>query len=295
MGRKTNKQRRQVSANTAREKAAAARAEQQRADQRHRALVILSSVVAVAVVLGVIAVVAINHKSKSGPATAASSVVLHQVTTVPASVTETVGGGTALEAGLPQTIQGTSLQSGGKPTLLYIGAEFCPFCAAERWALIESLSRFGKFTGLEQIRSSEDNIATFTFVNSTYTSKYVNFDAKEQADQNRNTLQPVTATENAQWTKYLAPGAAGPGYPFLDFNGQYVSVDPMIDPNVMIGKTWLQISSALSDPSSPISKAVIGASNHITATVCRMTNNQPANVCTAKVQSLSANYQPYQA
>ncbi len=36
----------------------------------------------------------------------------------------------------------------GKPEVLFVGAEFCPFCAAERWPLIVALSRFGRFTAL---------------------------------------------------------------------------------------------------------------------------------------------------
>jgi hypothetical protein len=296
VGRKTNRDRRQASAASAREKAAAARAAQARVEQRRRAIAILSSVVAIAVVAAVIAVVALNHKGKTGPATVASQAVVSKVTSVPASVTDGIGAGDAQQTGLPESIQGgTSLESNNKPTLLYIGAEFCPFCAAQRWALVQALSRFGTFSGLKQIRSSEDDIATFTFLDATYKSKYINFDSKEQADQNHNNLQSLTSTEQAQWTKYLAPGSTGPGYPFMDFNGQYVSVDPMVDPTILEGKTWAQISSALSDPSSPIAKAIDGSANYITSVLCSQTGNQPASVCTAKIQSLTQGLAAYKA
>jgi hypothetical protein len=293
MGRESNKKRREATATSAREKAAAARAEQHRVDQRRRAIAILSTVVVLAVVAAVVAVVALNHKSKSGPATVASQSVLTQLTTVPASVRETIGAGDAQPAGVPQTIQGTSLAANGKPTLLFIGAEFCPYCAAERWALIESLSRFGSFSGLQQIKSSEDSISTFTFLHAKYTSKYVNFDSKEQEDQNRDALQALDTVENAQWHKY--PGSEGIGYPFMDFNGQYVSIEPLIDPTVLIGKTWAQIAAAMSDPTSPIAKAEIGAANYITATICKLTSNQPASACPASIQALAQSYQPYKA
>ena len=39
-----------------------------------------------------------------------------------------------------------------KPELLYIGAEYCPYCAASRWPLIIALSRFGTFKGLRDHR-----------------------------------------------------------------------------------------------------------------------------------------------
>ena len=44
---------------------------------------------------------------------------------------------------------GSPLSSGGKPEVLYVGTEFCPYCAAESWSLIVALSRFGQFSGLQ--------------------------------------------------------------------------------------------------------------------------------------------------
>ena len=47
------------------------------------------------------------------------------------------------------------------------------------------------------------------------------------------------------------------------------------------GKTWQEIASALSDPSSPIAKQVLAAANVLTAAICDVTGGQPTNVCTA--------------
>ena len=33
----------------------------------------------------------------------------------------------------------------GKCLVFFMGAEFCPFCAAERWAIVGALDRFGKW------------------------------------------------------------------------------------------------------------------------------------------------------
>lgn len=52
-------------------------------------------------------------------------------------------------------------------------------------------------------------------------------------------------------------------------------------PGLLKGKTHAQVATALSDPSSPIAKAVDGAANAITAAICATTDQQPANVCTA--------------
>ena len=35
-----------------------------------------------------------------------------------------------------------------------MGAEYCPYCAAERWSMIVALGRFGTFSGLQTMRSS---------------------------------------------------------------------------------------------------------------------------------------------
>src|SRR5438874_585634 len=54
-------------------------------------------------------------------------------------------------------LNGTPLTKDGKPEVLYIGDEYCPYCAAERWAMAVALSKFGTFTGLRGIRSSSSD------------------------------------------------------------------------------------------------------------------------------------------
>ena len=81
----------------------------------------------------------------------------------------------------------------GKPQVFYDGAEYCPFCAAARWGMIVSLSRFGTFSGLKTVHSSTTdnppNIPTWTFYGSTYTSKYINFTPVEETT---NTIDSST-------------------------------------------------------------------------------------------------------
>ena len=67
-----------------------------------------------------------------------------------------------------------SLVQNGKPSVVYIGAQGCPFCAQERWVLVTALDRFGNFSKLFYDRSAtvDGNIPTFTFnfSNSTFQS-----------------------------------------------------------------------------------------------------------------------------
>ena len=49
---------------------------------------------------------------------------------------------------MPASIDAPALTADGKPEVLYVGAEYCPFCAAERWPVVVALSRFGTWSGL---------------------------------------------------------------------------------------------------------------------------------------------------
>lgn len=279
MGRETNKQRRERQAETAREKAAAARAVQHRQDQRRRAITILSSVVGVAVVGALIAVLAITSgggNNPNGDRTDAQDSIVTAVTSVPAATLNSVGQGSAQLIAKP--ISDAPLTKNGKPQVLFIGGEFCPFCAAERWSLVSALSRFGTFSNLKQIRSAtnDGNLATFSFYKSSYASKYVDFEPIEYEDRAGNKLEPVTKQQEAIWTKYTS------GFPFLDFGGKYVQTNSGFTDTDLSGLNWTQIANALKDPSSTVAKDILGESNVITATICKLTNNQPASVCQAK-------------
>jgi hypothetical protein len=284
VGRETNKQRREKQAVTAREKAAAARASQARVDQRRRARTILSSVVAVAVVIALIAVVAITHKSTpndaAGNRVPATAPVVKDVTHVSSSTFQTVGFGTA-QLGITKISQ-PALTLNGKPELFFIGGEFCPICAGERWSMAVALSQFGTFSNLKMIHSAVDDgdLATLDFYKSSYTSKYLSFVAVENADRNRAELQKLTSAQLAVYKG--ATGTTQIGYPFLDFGGKYLLRTEGYDGSSVLGTmTQAQIASQLDNPSSDVSKAIVGEANNLTAAICEMTGGQPGTVCTS--------------
>ena len=203
---------------------------------------------------------------------------------------------------LPVTIKGGSpLTSGGKPEVLYMGAEYCPYCAAERWAMVVALSRFGTFSGLSTVHSSSTdqyaNTSTWTFVHATYTSKYLTFTPVEMetnipSGSSYTNLQTPTSAQQALLAKYDAPpyvpSADNGAIPFIDFGNKYMISGSSYSPQVLQGKSWSQIATALKDPTSPIAKAVDGAANYLTATICKLTGNQPATACTPVVKQLEA-------
>jgi hypothetical protein len=275
----TNTARRANSA--ARQKAAAARAEQARRERRRRLWVVIGSTVAVLAVIGAIVAVGITSSGTGKaptPRAAAPAAVVDAVTGVPVATLNTIGRGA--DRSTPKAVHDPALTSGSKPEVLFVGAEFCPYCAAERWAIVQALSRFGTFDGLKTVRSSPTdvypNTATFSFHGSTFTSPVVAFVPREVETVTGATLESPTSTETALWQRYTgSPGS----FPFLDIGGRYVAAGPSYDPGVLKGLSDQQIASALADPTSPVAKAVDGSANVLTAAICQVTNGQPAAVC----------------
>ena len=291
-----------------REKIAAQRAAAHRAEQRRRILIASGSILAVIAVVVAFVVIKANNKptaasSSNGPTGAALASVVSNVTSVPASTLDTVGDGGGAVTGKPTSISGPALTANGKPEMLYVGAEYCPYCAAERWAMIVALSRFGTFSGLATVHSAAANGAgqaepnpntpTWTFANAKYTSQYLTFTSVEEqtnipdkATGTYTNLQTPTKAQAALLTKY--DSASGGAIPFIDFGNKYLISGASYNPGVLAGLSWATIASDLSNPNSPVAKAVNGTANYITAAICQLTDNQPASACTSTVKSLES-------
>ncbi len=283
----------------ARDRIVAQRAAARKAERRNRVLLVGGGVfVVVAVVVAFIVIKATGGNSTasggSPTGTPLPASVMNDVSSVPATTLASVGAGSVLSyVPAPFTkVSGPPLTSGGKPEMLYIGAEFCPYCAAMRWSMAVALSRFGTLSALRGIHSSGSdvypNTATLTFYKSSYTSKYLEFDPVEAETVDRSALQNPTAQQQQIWVHY-EPDSSTRGFPFIDIGNKYLIETPIYDPQVLAGKSWSQIAAALHDPSSPIAQGALGAANFITAAICKLTNNQPANVCaSAPIPSLQA-------
>ena len=308
---------------------AAQREAERRAAQRKRIYLAGGSILVVAIVVVAFVLVKLNSGggtaavSSNGPTGAALAAVTKQVENVPTSVTDAVAGG-GVQSGLftsgetttdisnassqlgsyfATVNSSTPLTSGGKPEVLYIGSEYCPFCAAQRWAMVNALSRFGTFTGLTTTHSSSTdsypNTPSFTFYKSTYKSNYINFTSVEENTNYRignttNTsvgyqpLQTPTAAQQALATTYDPGNGSGSPIPFIDLGNKYVQVGNLspLSPALLAGKTWSQVAAAMADPTSAIGKAEIGNANYMTAGICKLTNNQPTTACTPAIQKL---------
>ena len=261
---------------------ASQQAEQRRKEQRRRTLAIGGIAVALLAVIGIIIGALVSRSSPSPPAAGSRPLPagVQPKLTVPVGTLATVGLGSS-GTQLLKPVTGPALASGGKPEMLYIGAEWCPYCAAERWAMAVALNRFGSFTPLRGVHSSPTdafpNTATLTFFGSTYTSNYLVFTPVETQDVNHNPLQTPTAAQKALWAKYEPPGNS---YPFIDIGNRYVATTTY-NPQVLQGLSWNQIATDLHNPSSPVAQGAVGSANLLTAAICKITRNAPASVCSA--------------
>ena len=182
---------------------------------------------------------------------------------------------------------GRELRHDGKPEVLYIGGEFCPYCAAERWAIAAAMSRFGQLSGLHFIHSSPDDIypstPTLSFYRSGYASKYVSFVPVEWYGQAADPSTPLghvylqrpTAPEAALFTSKYGSG----GIPFLDIANRYALPGVSYLPSALAGLSWSQVAHDMHDPSSSVAQDIDGAANILSAAICKVTGGQPGGVC----------------
>ncbi len=237
------------------------------------------------------------------PVTPAPASVLHDVTNIPMSVYDTVGVTSSSIAVSPPKIlsnQPPMVINGKSPAMLYYGAEYCPYCAAERWAMVAALSRFGTWSDLQITASSHTDVDpathTFSFHGATLTSPYLTFAGIEQYTNVPNpagpnpytTLQNPTKAEAAILTKYSSsqflPNSSTSGgisFPFVDINNLALFSGASYDPGALANLTWTDIASNLSDPTNPITQAIVATANYMSAAICASTKGQPANVCTS--------------
>jgi hypothetical protein len=260
---------------------------------RRWAIALLPVGLVIAIVAVLIAVKLTSGSSPGGaPGPARSplaATVGDQITTVSESTLDTVGVPDGVH--LPTRVASApALASGGRPEVLYVGAEYCPFCAAERWALTEALSRFGTFTHLSATRSSssdtDPDTPTLSYFGSTFASRSVVFQPVEtttnqpEGDSYR-ALETPTGAEAAVMAAYdrspYAPSSGG--IPFIDIGNRWIINGASYDPSILAGQTQASVAAAMGDPSTTIAQLVDGTANVITAAVCDITGGQPLAVC----------------
>jgi len=223
---------------------------------------------------------------------------LRALADIPASSFDTVGisaPGTGLTSPTVRTGQ-PPLTDDGKTEVLFVGSEFCPYCAAERWPLVVALSRFGRFRALDQTQSSPNavfpDLQTFTFVGNRYSSSYVAFTAVElysnvpAPDGGFTRIATLSPAQQALVDRYqtdLGPagGAAVRTYPFVDIGNVMTTSTAGFSPAVLQQQSQSSMLAGLFDPSGSAARATLAAANQLTAGICAATGELPIPVCTS--------------
>jgi thiol-disulfide isomerase/thioredoxin len=211
-----------------------------------------------------------------------------ELTSVPAATLEAVGIPTQPRNVNPLAAGTPVVEEGGKPVVLYYGAEYCPFCAVQRWPTTIALSRFGTFEGLEASASAPPpevlpNTPTVTFHGSTFTSDYITLSSVETATRTFDPLETPTDLQRELFDTYNveAVTGSGGGIPFMMIGNLYAWAGSQYDPSVLDGKSFDEIVDGILDPTTELSREVGGAANYLTAMICELTGGQPGDVCSA--------------
>ncbi len=254
------------------------------------------------------------------PTVVAPAAVVDAVSHIPASTFAAAGRNSqavsdqgALVA-LPSSVR--SVTSGGKPEIVYMGADYCPYCAAFRWPFAIALSRFGHFTGLHVTGSgshdSYPNTHTLSFYGARYSSPYISLSTTEldtnictnltsQGCAGYKSLQSPPAADQRLFSTYdvkkYFPAAAqasqtdGGWIPFVDFGGKFIESGGFYSPSQLQGFTYADVERALKHPGigDSVGQSILQAANIYTAIICRMDGGKPASVCgTGPVQAALA-------
>jgi Domain of unknown function (DUF929) len=234
--------------------------------------------------------------------------VAPKLTPASASVLNIVRGVTPVEqdeVGLPSSVTAPfvargapSLRVDGRVAALYIGAEYCPYCAALRWAMVMAFDRFGRFSGLGETTSSpwdtDPKTPTFSFYGAHYASPYLPLVTVEREGNDTSgpgtsaDLQPITPQESKLWARYDARFGEPQGYPFLDVGNEVFFIGTSYDPGVLAGLDQAEVAADLARSSSPVAQDIVGLANYLTAAICQVTHGQPAPVCSVKVVRTAA-------
>jgi hypothetical protein len=278
-------------------------------DQRYMIPIV---VVLIAVIIGVFILVSHQGSQPSAQSPVLTSTqVFNEVTHVDPNILASVGtGGVKSPFQLIKNPPPPLVGSTGKPEFLYIGAEYCPYCAAQRWAMVVALSRFGTFSQLYQITSSSTDIypntPTFSFYTKLYskplyTSQYIDFVPVEtlgnvqDSSGNYPTLQKLTSQQQQLLNTYDAPpyidASSAGSIPFIDVANKFVAIGlgSGFSSQDLQGMSWSQIAGSLSSANTTAAQHILGTANYMTAAICLATNQQPSSVCnTPTIQTIES-------
>jgi hypothetical protein len=242
----------------------------------HRLLVPFGMVgIVAAVIVGFVASSLTSGGTATAGVGAASTAVVSQATQLPLKVLTQAAGNRQATA-LQPVRDDSPLSIDGKPGIVFVSEESCPFCAAERWPVVVALSHFGTWHHLGATTSSSTdvypNTATFSFRSASFDSPDLVVRTTELANNVGQPLQPVTALDTELINRYDVPpyvnGTDQSGaVPFLDIDNREVLAGAQYNPQVLAGLSMSQIATQLRHPASPVAMAIDGSAGELIAAI----------------------------
>ena len=193
----------------------------------------------------------------------------------------------------PQALpsEAPKLSSGGRPQIMFICAEYWAPCAAERWALVMALSKFGTFTSLKGTTSAATGTSpdtpTFSFYGASYSSRYLTL-ASDEMETSTDMgggeyplLQPPTAQEMTIMTTWdRAPyTTVATSLPFAYLGGKFILTSAQYDASALSNMSFQAAASIMAAGKAPVATHADAAAGYLVADLCTLTRGQPATVC----------------
>ena len=191
------------------------------------------------------------------------------------------------------------LSAGGHPEIMFICAEYWSKCAAERWALVMALSKFGTFTTLMGTTSSTTGVSpripTFSFYGAAYSSRYLTLVTDEletntdegggeypllQAPTSQE-LTMINAWDRAPYTTTRA------SIPFAYIGGKFLLTNAQYDASGISRMSFQAAVSIMSAGTSEVARHAEAAAGYLVAAFCALTSGQPIRVCSQVPSSLT--------
>lgn len=155
-----------------------------------------------------------------------------------------------------------------KVLVYYLGAGFCPWCAAERWSIMRALKNFGPWEGVQQDRSAERNEAflnlpTYNFSGASLKSEHVEFVGKEFQDRNFQDLDHFGDEDNAIIDNYNLQGLI----PFIFIGGRFARIGSGPKPEQFVGLSHDDVEKQLEAMNTNLAKEIDEEANYIAALI----------------------------
>lgn len=255
---------------------------------RQRSLAVGALAIVVVVAFGVVSI----EQSPSTPTSPTAQLAAYYEAAVNVSNTTLESVGLPSTVAIPTRVTPSLTTVATNGVVSYVGAEYCPYCAIQRWALLVALSKFGTFTHLdsEVFSSSSDiypHLGSWSFVGATYTSKYFTYDPTELTSSTPSKggpggyqrLERMSSAQRVAYDKYNPQGSL----PFVDIGNRYVTVGASSSPSVLEGLSLGEIGNDLNNPRSAVAQSIDGSANYLIAALCTMAQKAAPPICSTAV------------